>query len=204
MLDEFLESALLLLVLLNPFMLSVYLQDLIQELAAAELWRVLRRAGLIASGVFLAFAVGGDAIFSTLQVRYGSFLVFGGVLFLVIAVRYVVLGADTMTKLRGEPKQVAGAIAMPFMVGPGTVSASVYAGGHLPLLWAVAAVLAAVFATVAVVLVLHWVYHRVHARNESLTQRYADIVGRISALLIGTVAVDMIFRGVQEWLELSG
>jgi multiple antibiotic resistance protein len=45
----------------------------------------------------------------------------------------------------------------------------------------------------------------VRKRQERLVERYVDIVGRISALVIGTIAVDMILRGIDIWLaELKG
>ena len=37
-------------------------------------------------------------------------------------------------------------------------------------------------------------------RNARLIDRYMEVVGRISALLIGTFAIDMIFEGVGAWL----
>lgn len=200
--DAFFRSTVLLLVLLNPFMLSVYLLDVLHSMSIKQLRRVLTRAAFIAGTVFVGFAYGGDRIFSeVLQVRFASFLIFGGVLFLVIAVRYVVVGAETMVELRGEPGRVAGAIAMPFMIGPATVSASVLAGAQLPFGWAAFAIVSSVVLTTIGVIVLKWLHDFVKDRNAPLVERYVDIVGRVSALVIGTVAVDMIFRGVTQWLS---
>lgn len=205
MVEAFFQSTVLLVVLLNPFMLTVYLQELVRERSTGELWRILRRAALIASVVFVGFAYGGDRIFAGfLQVRFASFLVFGGVLFLVIAVRYVIVGVETMSMLRGAPGQIAGAIAMPFMIGPATVSASMLTGARLPMWLAAVSIVTAVLLTTLAVVVFKVVHDRVKQRNEGLVERYTDIVGRISALIIGTVAVDMIFRGIRDWLGLEG
>ena len=39
----------------------------------------------------------------------------------------------------------------------------------------------------------------VKSRNEALVQRYIDIAGRVTALVVGTFAIEMIMRGVATW-----
>jgi len=197
---RFAESATFVFVLLNPFLLTVYLIDLVRDLDRRTLARVLLRAGAIAGGVFVAFALAGDAVFSrVLHVRFASFQVFGGLVFLVIGVRFAITGSPAVDVLRGSPEYLAGAIAMPFMIGPGTVGASIVAGGLNPPLLAVAAVLSAVAATVLCVLALKGVHDRLLKRRERLVQRYIEIVGRISALVVGTFAIETIMRGLAGW-----
>ena len=127
----FWDSVILMFVLLNPFLMTVYLMELMTALDAQTFLRVLTRATIIAGMVFLAFAASGDALFTELlHVRFAAFLIFGGALFFVIGIRYVVDGPAALARLRGAPEHVAGSIAMPFLIGPGTVSASVLAGSH--------------------------------------------------------------------------
>ena len=38
-------------------------------------------------------------------------------------------------------------------------------------------------------------------QDERLVDRYVDTVGRISALVTGTIAVDMILKGIDIWLR---
>ncbi len=196
----FLKATMLLVVLLNPFMMSIYLLDLIETLEPGVFNRILVRGALIATVVFIAFALSGDAVFTDVfQVRFASFLVFGGILFLLVGLRFVQSGPRALEELRGQPEHVAGAIAMPFMVGPGTVSASVLAGAKLPIGWAVVSVLTAMLATVVGVIAIKWVHDVVKQRHAALVTRYVGVVGRASALLIGTIAVDMIFNGIELW-----
>ena len=90
----FVDSFLLLFMLLNPFLLSIYLLDLIEQLDRTTFRRALVRGMLISFVVFAVFAVAGDAIFSrVLQVRFAAFLMFGGLVFLVIAIRFVLVGS---------------------------------------------------------------------------------------------------------------
>jgi multiple antibiotic resistance protein len=202
----FVDSFLLLFMLLNPFLLSVYLIDLIEKLDHATFRRALVRGMLISFVVFAAFAWAGNAIFSrVLQVRFAAFLIFGGVVFLFIAIRYVMIGSDAIREMRGPAEHVSGSIAMPFLIGPGTVSASVLAGSHQSPLFAVLAIALALVLAVVSVLAIKRLHDWVKKSNERLVDRYVDIVGRITALVIGTIAVDMILRGIDIWLaELRG
>lgn len=90
---EFIRSTSLLLVLLNPFLVSVYLIDVFEKLDRKQFTQVLIRAGLIASIVFCCFAMLGDAVFSRIvQAEFASFQIFGGVVFLLIGLQFVFLG----------------------------------------------------------------------------------------------------------------
>ncbi|MBX3234104.1 MAG: MarC family protein [Labilithrix sp.] len=198
------KSFLLLFMLLNPFLMSVYLLDLIHDLRVATFVRVLARGAVIAGSAFCFFAWTGDAIFSDyLQVRFASFQVFGGIVFLIIGVRFVFEGVQTIRKLRGPVEHVAGSIALPFMIGPGTVSASVVIGARLPLAGAIAVIVIVMLSTVLLLFLLKLVHDRVKVTNARLTERYLEVVGRISALLIGTFSVEMILDGVTTWLKVA-
>jgi len=202
--EAYTSSFLLLFTLLNPFLMSIYLLDLIHDLETRTFARVLVRGSSIAGLAFAFFAWTGDTLFSRyLQVHFASFQVFGGVVFLLIGVRFVFEGVGTIRRLRGTAEHVAGSIAMPFMIGPGTVSASVVVGARLPLLGAITTIAAAMVATVGMVLVLKIVHDRVKESSARLTDRYVEVVGRISALLIGTFSVEMIMGGLTSWLKLA-
>lgn len=198
---DFVQSMGLLLVLLNPFLVIVYLVDIVQKLDQRQFAQVLIRAGLIAAAVFCSFAVLGDAVFSDIvHARFASFQIFGGLVFLMIGLQFVFRGPGAIEVLRGESEYVAGAIAMPILIGPGSISASVIVGQrHGP--WeACAAVIGAVAVTTVLMLLLKRLHDFVRPRRERLIQRYIEIAGRIVALVVGTVSVDMIMRGLTAWL----
>jgi small neutral amino acid transporter SnatA (MarC family) len=136
-----------------------------------------------------------------LQVRFAAFLIFGGFVFLIIALRYLVTGADMIGKLRGESEHLAGAIAMPFMIGPGTISASVLIGARLPIGWASLAIGIALVTSCLLLVAMKWLFDFVQQRSERLLERYLELIGRASALVIGTIAIEMILKGVDLWLS---
>ena len=104
-----------------------------------------------------------------------------------------------MRVVRGQPEHLAGSIAMPFMIGPGTVSASVVVGTRLPMPGAIAVIIATLALTVAFVTALKVAHDYLKERNARLIDRYVEVVGRLSALLIGTFSVEMIFEGLGSW-----
>lgn len=199
---DLLRSSALLLVLLNPFLLIIYLIDVVQKLDQRQFARVLTRGGMIASGVFCCFAVLGDTVFSTvIHAEFASFQIFGGIVFLLIGLQFVFRGPTAIEILRGESHNLAGAIAMPILIGPGTISASVIMGERHNAVAACATVVAAVLVSILIMIGLKALHDYVRPKKEPLIQRYIEIAGRITALFVGTVSVEMIMQGLKTWAE---
>ena len=197
---DFIRSATLMLVLLNPFLVIIYLVDMVVKLDRRRFAQVLVRGSLIATVVFCCFAILGDMIFSSIiQAQFASFQIFGGVIFLLIGLQFVFYGPQAIEALRGESEGLAGAIAMPVLIGPGTISASVVIGKRHEALYACATIIAAVFISVVIMLALKAAHDFVRPRNEPVIRRYIEIAGRITALYVGTIAVEMIMQGIRTW-----
>lgn len=199
--SDFVKSFSLLLVILNPFALSVYLIDVFKGCSGADVAHILVRASLIGGAIFAIFAYAGEAVFTdVLQVRFAAFQVFGGILFLAVALRFMLNGgSQALISMRGEPARIAGAVAMPFMVGPGSVSAATIAGMRLSPPLAIVAIALALAVTSAILMVLKVLFDAVHSRNAELTQRYVEVASRVSAMVVGSIAVEMIFSGLEAW-----
>ncbi len=197
----FLKEMMFFLALLNPFLLSLYMLELFVRLERRLFIAVLSRGFVIAGLVFSLFAVTGDRIFTDmLQVKLASFQVFGGLVFLVVGLRMFFDGAGAISAIRGEPEHLAGSIAMPFLVGPATVSAAILIGSGLPLGQALSTIWLTLVCAIAGLFVLKEVHDRVRARHARLIDRYVEVTGRISALVIGTYAVEMVGTGIRGWL----
>lgn len=200
---DLLNSSSILFVLLNPFLMSIYLIGLIRELSLREFTMVMVRAHIISGVVFFLFAVFGESIFEDVfKVRFASFLIFGGIIFLMIGIRSVFSGQMTLVQTQGNPEHLAGAVAMPFMIGPGTLSASVFIGSTLPKESAAIAIFIAVLASLVSIMVFKLIHDPLKKRNERLLNRYVEIFGRVVALFTGTYAIEMIARGVEILFKL--
>jgi len=198
--DIILKSAILFFVLLNPFLMSIYLLDIIQEVELKTFARIILRATIISLVAFSLFVLGGDTVFTKVfQVRFESFLIFGGIIFLMIGLRFVFEGSEAIRVIRGDPGRVAGSIAMPFMIGPGTIGASVLAGTQMgPQMGLVAMSLGVIAASLGLFL-FKIIYDQMRTKNHRLFERYVDITGRVSSLWIGAFAIQMIMSGIKGW-----
>ena len=199
---EITKSAALLFVLLNPFLLIIYLTDIVKKLDQRNFNQVLLRASIISCLVFFVFVVLGDAIFvRIMQVEFASFQIFGGIVFFLIGLQFVFHGPTAIEILQGESQHLAGAIAMPVFIGPGTISASMIIGKkHDPIVACI--IVVSVVLVCAILLVLLTLIHDVILpRKEAIVQRYIEIAGRVTALIVGTIAIDMIMRGIRTWFS---
>ncbi|MDD2541127.1 MAG: MarC family protein [Desulfuromonadaceae bacterium] len=202
---DIIRATTLLFMLLNPFLLVVYMIDVFDKLPITTFRNVVLRAGVISIIVFSTSALLGDFLFRVLlQAEFASFQVFGGIVFLMIALRFVFEGNAAIKGLRGESQHIAGSIAMPLMIGPGTIGASIVVGKRLTPVYAVLSITLAVLASVSLMIILKYIHDYVMARNEDLVQRYYDIAGRVTALVVGTFAIEMIMRGLTTWKENLG
>ena len=198
----FINSVALLMVLLNPFLVIVYLTDVVEKLDLKMFGQVMCRAGLISLAVFSAFVLLGEAIFSYLvHADFASFQIFGGIVFLLIGLQFVFKGNTAIEILRGESEHLAGAIAMPVIIGPGTISACIIIGRNLTPPTALLAIFLALTVSIGLMVGLKALHDYVRPRRENLVQRYIEIAGRITALVVGTISVEMIMRGLKSWLK---
>nr|WP_321450184.1 MarC family protein [uncultured Carboxylicivirga sp.] len=153
----------------------------------------------------MCICVTGDTIFkSVFNASFASFQIFGGVIFLLTGIQFVFKGSASIESLRGESKYVAGAIAMPIFIGPGTISYSVFIGERLSKPYAVLAIVLAVALCTSIILVLKYLHDKLQAQKEELIEQYIDIAGRVIALLIGTVSIELIMDGLAYWLKIIG
>lgn len=195
--SPYIQSFALFFSLLNPFLMSIYMIGMIRNTEAKVFNKALIQGSLMALTVFILFTWGGEAIFNRyLNVRFESFQIFGGIIFLVIGYRYVFEGAETIGAMRGAPEHLASTIAMPFMIGPGTISAAVVTGVSLPLLPAAAIIAVSLSVTCIMLILMKFLHDFLQEKHSKYIDRYVDIVGRLAALLIGTIAIDMIVNGV--------
>jgi len=104
-------------------------------------------------------------------------------------------------EMRGDSKHVTGAIAMPIMIGPGTISASIMIGEKLNHKFAILSIFLAVLFSVVIMILLKYLHDYVKIKRAYLIDRYVETAGRITALVVGTIAIEMIMRGLKIWIS---
>ena len=71
---------------------------------------------------------------------------------MLIGLQFIFKGPGALRSIRGNPEHIAGSVALPIMIGPGTISASILAGSRLAPGLAVAGIAFAVIVTVLIIL----------------------------------------------------
>jgi len=186
------------LAILNPFALSLYLVSVMEDLDRKRFLRVMLGACLISLVVFCLFALAGEPLLlDVLNVRPAALRAFGGVIFFVVAYQYVVRGYRATEMLRGSAESLPSAVAMPFMIGAGTITQSILIGkAHTPMI-SIAIIAAGVLVSLLVVMLFKLFRDHLHERREAVFDRYVNLIARANGLLIGAISTDMIVSGLR-------
>lgn len=189
---------LLLLILINPFSQTLYLKELIDTMKLREFFGVHLRATLLSFSVFAVFAVFGETILTNIfQVRLAALQIFGGLVNIYIAYRYITAGPGSNVLFKGSVTDLAPTIALPYMVGPGTLWTSILIGNHFHDVIALALIAAVLVFNMAFVLGSKIVFDRTTGRQETMLGKYFSVLMRTVALLVGGVGVEMLIQGVE-------
>ena len=107
-----------------------------------------------------------------------------------------------MTVLRGSLDELPAAIALPFMIGAGTITEAILLGKKLSPIGSVFVLLVAMVVSIIVILSFRVVRDRLKAAQEKLLDRYVNILARVNGLLIGAISTEMVVTGTRQlWLE---
>jgi multiple antibiotic resistance protein len=206
--DTFASHVATLLVLIDPIgILAIFL-----GLTAGRESRARRamavKGCVIATLILVAFAVGGGAFLDLVGIEISAFRIAGGLMLLVVAQEMIfakrtirrtenaqamdreMSGGDTETS---DPSVFP--LAIPLLAGPGAITAvllfSRESEGTLGLAWVIAAILAVLLPTLALLLTAG-VVHRLMGKTLTLT------LDRLLGIVLGALAVQFILNGLRE------
>jgi len=202
--EAFFGSLVSFLAILNPFALCLYLEEVMAKFERKGFVRVLASACAFSLAVFLLCAYGGEPFLRrVLRVKPEAMRVFGGLIFLIVGYNYAVKGYRTAEMLRGSLEDIPAAIAMPLMIGAGTITQSILIGKALPLWEWVLVLTLGVAAAFAIVVAFKVIRDHVRARREAIFDRYVAVLARVNGLIIGAISVNMVVTGLRALWETS-
>nr|WP_199316330.1 MarC family protein [Chroococcidiopsis sp. [FACHB-1243]] len=150
------------------------------------------RASLVATGVLLAFAFGGQWILRYLEISLGSLRVAGGLLLLLIALK--MLEGDIDTPTADQQRDVAiTPLALPLLAGPGTITTVMLLMSDSPdaHISVVIGVVAAMFVTWLIVRQSAFVDKWIGAEGEV-------IITQLLGFLLAALAIEIGSTGIKE------
>ncbi|HUW46667.1 MAG TPA: MarC family protein [Dehalococcoidia bacterium] len=163
---------------------------LTQEIRATRRRQTVNLATLTALGVGLGFVAIGKAIFLLLGIEVADFLMAGGIILLILAIRYLITGKMVETQDLSASETVGVVpLGTPLVVGPAVLATLLLLMGQyrIPI----------VLSSFILNLVIQWLVFRQADRIvDFLGRTGANAVSKIVMLLLAAIAVKMIREGV--------
>lgn len=192
------------LVMLNPFALFLYLEPIRKDLKHRDFLKVIFKATLISMGICFVFFFTGEQVFKQIfQIEFESFRIFGGIIIFSYAYFFIVKGQKAMIMIKEDLDDLASEIALPFMVGAGTISLSILVS-YRHTTWVGVGILFIVF-----VLNFLFIFIMTVMRNglegrrlKTAFDKNMEVLLRLNGFFIGAIGINMILTGIRNLFEL--
>lgn len=185
-------------IMVNPFALFLYLNPIMEELEGKLFVRVLLKATLISYLIFVVFLVVGDTLFNRIfQINFESFRIFGGIVIFSYAYYYIVKGKKALLEIKENLDDLASEIALPFMVGAGTISLTILMRHEYSFPVSLALLTISMVISFLIILVLKFMKDRfTKSRLKVAFDKNIAIVLRLNSFFIGAIGIDMVITGI--------
>lgn len=203
-----LSSFVILLVTIGPVETAVVFASLTAGVHRSQRQSLALRSVAIAGLVLLLFAVSGAQVLSLLHISLPAFRVAGGLLLFLQALT-LTFSSPGLSSLKESEKQDAQQpgdiavfpLAFPMIAGPGSLSAAVLVmgrtAGWIEAVGVIAMILACLVLTFGAMRAAEWLI-------AILGRTGADVVSRVSGILLAGLAVQFVFDGLGDAAFLRG
>ena len=183
-------------VAMDPVGILPFVLSLTQDMTPAQRSKTTRYALLTALGLGLCFIAIGQGVFHALGIRIGDFLVAGGLILLVLAIRHLMTGKIfEVQPALGDTMVAVVPIGTPLVVGPAVLTTLLLLVSQ----YSIAPVLVAFVLNLAVA----WlVFAQANRVVRFLRQGGLRAISQIASLLLAAIAVMMVRQGIMELLAL--
>lgn len=189
------RSVISLFIIVDPFGNIPIFIGLTERLGREERRKVFHTATVTGFMLLLLFAIAGREILNMFGITLQSFMIAGGILLLIIAIRILVMGGWEEPRLTPESVGVV-PIAVPLLVGPGAITTTILNLQEFGIILTIVSVVI-VFSIVWLTLRYIEPIYKVLGRNGAI------IIARVMALLIAAIAIQYIVNGLQSWTQLD-
>jgi len=163
--------------------------SLTDEMSKAERKRTFQRATVTGAVLLFFFALLGQQIFVLFGISMRSFMIAGGILLLLIAVKMLVTGEWERTE--GSPESIGVVpMAIPLLVGPGAITTTILNIRIFNLTITILSILIVFFAVWVILRFIDPIY-------KLLGKAGSMVISRVMALIMAAIAVEYILNGIQ-------
>lgn len=165
-----------------PFVVS-----LSEGMTRHERRKMIHVAVITAAVVGLIFLFFGQFILSVLGIKVGSFAIAGGLILLVLSIKYMTAG-QTVELIKEEMVAVV-PIGTPLTVGPATITTLLLLATQFPLYMVLVSFILNLLVVCGIFMLSGWIVR-------FLGQGGLKAVSKVFSLLLAAIAVSMIIRGL--------
>ncbi len=186
------------LILVNPFAQFLYLKDVADELDLKTFTGVYGRASVMSTVIYFLFALIGEDIFTSFfNIKFDAFRIFGGIIIFSYAFLFIMNGTKGIVRMKENLEDLASEIALPFIVGAGTIYLSIVIGLKSPHFgWSVLIIGGVMLLNFVMVVGLNLIKDLFKRKRKVAFDKYIGIAMRLNGFLMGAIGVNMIIDGI--------
>jgi multiple antibiotic resistance protein len=190
-LPALIKSVTSLFIIVDPFGNIPIFISLTEKMGKEERRRIFNTATITGFILLLLFAMAGKEILNMFGITLQSFMIAGGILLLIVAIRILIVGGWEEKHMTPESLGAV-PISVPLLVGPGAITTTILNLQEFGILLTLISVIL-VFTIVWVILRYIEPIYKILGKNGSI------IIARVMALLIAAIAVQYIVNGLKFW-----
>ncbi len=169
-----------------------------RDLTEKDFHKVLLKATMISFAIFALFIYAGDFIFQEIfQIEFEAFRIFGGIIIFALAFLFIVQGKKSLISIKEDLDDLASEIALPFMVGAGTISLCIVMSNKFPFQKGIL--------MLSIIMVVHYIIIFLLVRMKKLLNekwkvafdKNMEIALRLNGLFVGAIGINMIIKGIK-------
>lgn len=187
------------LVMLNPFALYLYLEPVRKDLSPKAFTILILKASFISFVVCLVFFFSGNVFFEKVfQIDFESFRIFGGIIIFSYAYFFIVKGQKALIIIKEDLDDLASEIALPFMVGAGSISLSILLSQNTSYLIGPLLLLVIFILNFGVIYLLNRFRNAIDKKKYKIAfDKNMEILLRLNGFFIGAIGINMMLTGIQ-------
>lgn len=193
------SSIIEILIMLNPFALFLYLEPIRKDLSHKSYLFVIFKASIISFFVCLIFFIFGDLIFTKVfKIDFESFRIFGGIIIFSYAYFFIVRGQRALIMIKENLDDLASEIALPFMVGAGTISLSILLSQKYSYVIGGLSLVIIFIVNFLILFILKKFRDNIERRKfKQAFDKNMEVLLRLNGFFIGAIGINMVLTGIK-------
>jgi multiple antibiotic resistance protein len=196
---SYLEAIIILFAIVDPIGNIPIFLNVTESLGSGESRKAFNTSVIVGAAVLLVFAFAGQTILSKVfNIQVNDIMIAGGILLFILAMDQLFGGkSERITSLKSEmrPYEIGSVpLGCPLLAGPGAMVTSltiIQKGGSLK-----------VVVAIIVVFVLTWLMLQfVEPLHKATGKLISQVFSKVLALFIAAIGVNMVLRGISEYIH---